>query len=76
MGTRRLSIPRLLWPDRNLMAVAFAAMLVQGLADVLEPWPLKIIFDSVLGSKPAPAWLAGWLADGDRLAVLNAPHWR
>ncbi len=72
MAARRLSITRLLWPYWRLMAVAFAAMLVQGLADVLEPWPLKIIFDYVLGAKPVPAWLAGWFADGDRLAVLNA----
>jgi subfamily B ATP-binding cassette protein MsbA len=46
-------------------------MLVQGAADVLEPWPLKIIFDYVIGSKPFPGWLSGWLS-ADRFAVLNA----
>jgi ATP-binding cassette subfamily B protein len=71
MAARSLSVSRLLRPYWKLTAIAFAAMLVQGAADVLEPWPLKIIFDYVLGSKPVPGWLSEWVT-GDRLAVLNA----
>jgi subfamily B ATP-binding cassette protein MsbA len=48
-------------------------MLVTGAADLLEPWPLKIVFDHVIGPKPPPAWLSGWIRDeGNRVAVLTA----
>jgi subfamily B ATP-binding cassette protein MsbA len=55
------------------LAVAFVAMLFEGAADLAEPWPLKIIFDYVLGSKRPPQWLIGWLRDAhDRLVLLDA----
>ena len=41
--------------------------------DLLEPWPLKIVLDSLLQSKRLPGWLSGvvgWLGP-DKLAVLN-----
>ena len=73
MAQPRLTIRSLLKPHRGLLAIAAAAMAVQGVAELLEPWPLKVIFDYVLGDKPMPAWLARWIQDGDdRLAVLNA----
>ena len=72
MATRRLNLVHLIRPYWKLLAVAFAAMLAQGTADLLEPWPLKVIFDYVLGAKRVPPWLAAQMADaGDRLAVLN-----
>jgi subfamily B ATP-binding cassette protein MsbA len=68
-----LSLWRLVRPYWRLMAVAFAAMLVESAMSLWEPWPLKLIFDHVLGSKPLPAWLAAWpVVDDDRLALLNA----
>jgi subfamily B ATP-binding cassette protein MsbA len=70
MAVRSLSLIHLLRPHWKLLAVAFAAMLVQSAADLLEPWPLKVVFDYVLGSKQMPGWLAEWLP-GDALAVLN-----
>jgi subfamily B ATP-binding cassette protein MsbA len=70
MAVRSLSLVRLLRPHWKLFAVAFTAMFVQSAADLLEPWPLKIIFDYVLGSKTMPHWLAEWMP-GDALAVLN-----
>ena len=51
MATRRLNLTRLLRPYWTLLAIAFVAMLVEGAADLLEPWPLKVIFDYVLGSQ-------------------------
>jgi subfamily B ATP-binding cassette protein MsbA len=48
-------------------------MLVQGAVDLLEPWPLKVIFDHVLGSKRMPDWLVSWIPGGtEPLAILNA----
>jgi subfamily B ATP-binding cassette protein MsbA len=73
VAARRLNLARLLRPYWKLLAVAFGAMLVEGGADLLEPWPLKVIFDYVLGSKRVPPWLNAWLLGGhDRIAVLNA----
>ena len=69
-GTPKLS--RLLRPYWKRLTIAFAAMLVESAADLLEPWPLKIIFDYVIGSKKMPAWLAAALPDGvDRMTLLN-----
>jgi subfamily B ATP-binding cassette protein MsbA len=73
MAARRLDVARLLRPYWTLLTVAFAAMIVEGGADLLEPWPLKVIFDYVLGSKPVPPWLNTWILGGhDRTAILNA----
>lgn len=63
---------QLLRPYGRLLAVAFVAMLIQSGADLLEPWPLKIVFDHVLGSKPLPAWLALWVGTDDaHRSLLN-----
>ena len=70
MAASSLSLVRLLRPHWKLLAVAFLAMLVQSAADLLEPWPLKIVFDYVLGSKTMPLWLAEWMP-ADALAILN-----
>jgi ATP-binding cassette subfamily B protein len=63
-GKRRVSLWRLLKPYWAYLAAAFAAMLVSAGADLLEPWPLKIIFDYVLGLKQVPGWLSPWIAGG------------
>lgn len=69
--TARLHLTRLVRPYWHLLVLAFAAMLVQAGADLLEPWPLKLVFDHVLGTKPAPAWLAWVTTTGDPLMVLD-----
>jgi hypothetical protein len=61
MAARGLSLARLLRPYWKPLVVAFGAMLIQAGADLLEPWPLKVIFDYVLGSKPMPGWLSQWI---------------
>lgn len=72
MATSRLNLARLLRPHWKLLTIAFAAMLVEGGADLLEPWPLKVIFDYVLGSKPVPGWLSAWTSDAhSRITLLN-----
>ena len=73
MTSRRLTIGHLLRPYWKLLAFAFAAMLVEASAELLEPRPLKIVLDYVLGSKTPPHYLEGWVADGpSRGALLNA----
>src|SRR5437762_10124044 len=66
-------LARLLRPHWKLLGVAFGAMVVEGATNLLDPWPLKIIFDAVIGQKPAPGWLRAWpTLTADRLALLNA----
>src|SRR5215471_901240 len=64
---------RLARPYRSWLALAFVCMLLESAADVWEPWPLKVIFDHVLGSKPLPPAVAAWAPFGtSRLGVLDA----
>jgi subfamily B ATP-binding cassette protein MsbA len=64
---------RLVRPYWQQLTTAFVAMLIASAASLLEPFPLKVIFDHVIDSKPMPAWLAGLpLVGGDRFALLNA----
>lgn len=59
MKTKRFQITSLLRPHWKILTVAFIAVLGESLGELLEPWPLKIVFDSVLGSKKLPHW---WMA--------------
>ena len=55
------------------MTVAFMAIAFQAAMDLLEPWPIKIVLDYLLQSKPLPDWMAvavGWIGNG-KLAILN-----
>jgi subfamily B ATP-binding cassette protein MsbA len=55
------------------MTLAMVAVIGETVTDLLEPWPLKIIIDNLLQSKPLPSWLAGIVSHvgQDKLAVLN-----
>src|SRR5438046_8939232 len=53
---RRLSIRKLLRPHRGSLALGFVAIAGESLANLLEPWPLKIVLDDVLRSKSSNAW--------------------
>jgi ATP-binding cassette, subfamily B, bacterial len=46
---------RYLRPYWRVALLALLAMIVQTGMDLLVPWPLKIVFDSVLGAHPLPA---------------------
>src|SRR4051812_31670837 len=64
----------LLRPHWKTLTIALLAVLVETGADLLEPWPLKLIVDNLLQSKPLPHWLAGvvsHMAGHDKLAILN-----
>jgi ATP-binding cassette subfamily B protein len=49
----------LLRPHAKALAFGLAAAIGEGLADVLQPWPLKIVLDNVLKAKHSLAH--GWL---------------
>lgn len=71
-------IRELVRPYRIALALVFVAMLVQTAATLAAPWPLKVILDSVVGSRPLAHWLARalapFLAHDDRmhLATISA----
>jgi subfamily B ATP-binding cassette protein MsbA len=48
-------ISRLIRPHWKSLVVALLAVLGETLADVLEPWPIKIVVDNILESKKLPS---------------------
>lgn len=67
-----IKLRELLRPYWKLVLLALLAMMMESGADLLEPWPLKVILDYVIGSKKPPGWLTGWIVDNDsRLTLLN-----
>jgi len=76
MASKRnpLIISDLLRPHAKALAIGFLAVVGEGAANLLEPWPLKVVIDNVLKSRPIQGWLAELftpLARGDRLTVLK-----
>jgi ATP-binding cassette subfamily B protein len=53
--TRHLA--RILRPHWLPMTAALVAVVFETLADVLEPWPLAIVVDHVVGGRPLPRYL-------------------
>jgi len=54
----------------RLLTVTVAAMLGATLITLARPWPLQVVIDSVLGDRPAPAWLGPLAAAATRPALL------
>jgi len=70
---KRIRIIDVLYPHWKTLTLAFIAVLGTSITDVLEPWPLKIVFDHVFGSKRMPDWLAaivGYIGE-DKFSILN-----
>lgn len=44
-------------PESDRLAVVGLLLLLSIGANLLKPWPLAVIIDSVLGDKPVPVWL-------------------
>jgi subfamily B ATP-binding cassette protein MsbA len=54
---KKFLITDILRPHWKALLVAFCAVTFESLAGVLEPWPIKIVLDYVIGSKHFPQWL-------------------
>jgi ATP-binding cassette subfamily B protein len=52
-------ISQLLKPHWKTLTIAFLAVIIESLTDLLDPWPLKLVLDSVLGSRALTGWLGG-----------------
>jgi subfamily B ATP-binding cassette protein MsbA len=73
-SSKGFTITSLLRPHLKLLVVGFVGVLGEGVANLLEPWPLKVVLDNVLKSKPAQGWLNTWILSlfgHNTLGVLN-----
>jgi subfamily B ATP-binding cassette protein MsbA len=70
---KKIRITDLLYPHWRTLTFAFVAVIGESLTDLLAPWPLKIVFDHVFGSKPMPDWLAAVVSfiGTDKFSILN-----
>src|SRR3989454_3116075 len=71
---KRLSIRELLKPHVAALAFGLIAVIGEGAANVLEPWPLKVVLDNVLRSRQIHGWLNRFIhttAGDDKLAILK-----
>ena len=57
-----------------MLALAFVAVLGEAATDLLEPWPLKIVFDYVFGGKHMPEWMSGLLSNTFGLSKVAILH--
>lgn len=69
-----LNITGLLKPHVKLLLLGTVAVLGEGVANLLQPWPLKIVLDNVLKSQPLHGWLnpliLAW-AGVDKLRIVE-----
>jgi subfamily B ATP-binding cassette protein MsbA len=70
----RLSIRELLKPHLLALSIGFLAVLGESAANLLAPWPLKIVLDNVLRGRLGHGFAERWihtLAGDNKLAVLK-----
>jgi ATP-binding cassette subfamily B protein len=70
---RALRVVDLLSPHWKAMTVALLGVGGAAAADLLEPWPIKIVLDYALQSKPMPGWMIGMVSriGGSTIAIVN-----
>ncbi len=63
-------------PDGGRIGLSVGLLLAGIGINLLKPWPLAILVDSVLGNKPYPAWLPSqvlaWAQPGQITAIIGA----
>jgi len=68
--TNRATVVGLLSEHWGVMLVALAVVGAETVAALLEPWPIKVVLDTVLHAKALPSWLAHAVAS--RVGTTNA----
>jgi subfamily B ATP-binding cassette protein MsbA len=74
LSPKRLTIRSLLHPHLGSLALGLIAVVGESTADLLEPWPLKIVLDNVLHAKNSSGWLNGFihhLVGDDKFGILK-----
>jgi hypothetical protein len=59
--SKRLSIRALLKPHWGALSLGLSGVIGEGVANLLEPWPLKIWLDDVLRSRESHAGVMRWV---------------
>ena len=73
-NTRWHGIAGLLKPHSKLLALGLIAVIGEGVANLLEPWPLKLAFDAFGNKGLGHGWLNGWLhsaVGSNKVALLE-----
>jgi len=71
---RKLNLVQLLKPHSKQIVFAIIAVIAEGIADLLQPWPLKLILDNVLRSRPMEGWFNTFLLanlGSDKLTLVK-----
>lgn len=71
---RGFTFTSLLRPHLKLLIIGFVAVVGEAVANLLEPWPLKVVLDNVLRSKSTQGWLNTWIIPTfgpDKFGILN-----
>src|ERR1022692_4911936 len=71
---KTLGIMKMLKPHFPALALGLLAAIGEGIANLLDPWPLKIVLDDVLRSQYTHGWLNRFIFStfgSDKLAVLK-----
>ncbi len=59
-------------PDAGRVGLSMSLLMAGIGINLLKPWPLAVLVDSVLGSKPFPAWLPSQLGEWGQPAQITA----
>jgi ATP-binding cassette, subfamily B, bacterial len=68
------TVAHILQPHWKGLFIGLLAVAAETLAGLLEPWPLKVVLDSVLHTKKSPDWLSRLIAvtlGNNSLAILK-----
>jgi subfamily B ATP-binding cassette protein MsbA len=66
---------QLIRPHAPLLLLAFLAAVAETVADVFQPWPIKLVIDNVIQGKTLSGWFGRWLVSisgGGAAATINA----
>jgi ATP-binding cassette, subfamily B, bacterial len=70
----RLTIRELLQPHVSALSLGLLAVIGEGAANLLEPWPLKIVLDDVFKTRQVHGWLNRLIYSSvgyDKIAILK-----
>ncbi|HXZ79284.1 MAG TPA: ABC transporter ATP-binding protein [Terriglobales bacterium] len=71
---KKLTIAQLLAPHRTSLLLGLLAVTGEGAANLLDPWPLKIVLDNVLRGRDTHASMLRWLqpiTGSDQIGMLK-----
>jgi len=71
---RKITLGSLLRPHAKILTIAVVAVMIEGAANLAEPWPLKVVLDTVLKARPDTGWLHQAIfstVGTDKIAILR-----